>query len=198
MLGSGFGHLYPAENSELAGKISEQGAVISELPLDRKPDKTTFPMRNRIVSALTLGTLVIEAGPRSGALLTARCAAEHDRIVFAVPGRIDAPGSRGPHGLIRDGARLVTGVDDVLEELECLLPRRKQDKEGTVAKPVVSLTLSDVEQSLVDLLEEGEQPVDTLIRGTQLPAARVNAVLIGLEMKKVVRMLPGRLVERVR
>jgi len=194
VLGGALDCLYPAENRGLAREIAGQGAVLSEFPFGRRPDKTTFPMRNRIVSGLTLGTVVVEAGPASGALITAAQALEQGRAVMAVPGRIDQPSSAGPHRLIRDGARLVECVDDILDELDCLLPSAAATGRPPAAAAV---PLSGEEQSLLEELEQGEQDVDVLIRATGLAAARVNALLMGLEMKKQVRMLPGRMVERV-
>jgi len=114
--------------------------------------------------------------------------------VMAVPGRIDTPAAAGPHRLIRDGARLVEGVEDILDELDCLLPTAATTGRAT---PAAAAPLSGEEQSLMKELEQGEQDVDVLIRATGLAPARVNALLMGLEMKKQVRMLPGRIVERV-
>ena len=195
VLGGALDCLYPPSNAGLAGDIAERGAVLSEFPFGRRPDKTTFPMRNRIVSGLSLGVLVVEADRRSGAMITAREALEQGRSVLAVPGRIDSPSSRGCHALIRDGARLVSSVDDVLAEFEFLFTGCP----GTEAeKPRVTADLSDEERAILDCLEEGEQQVDGLIRDSGLAPGRVSALLIGLEMKKMVRMLPGRSVEKIR
>lgn len=195
VLGSALDCLYPPSNRGLALRIAETGVVMSEFPFGREPDKTTFPMRNRIVSGLSLGTVVVEAGDRSGALITATQANEQGRTVFAVPGRIDSPVARGPHRLIRDGARLVERVDDILEELEFMIPRERGTAHETAT---AELKLTDVEATVIELLEEGGLGVDTLIRRASLAAAQVNSVLIGLEMKRLIRMLPGRIVERVR
>lgn len=125
VIGSALDKLYPPENEGLAEEISGQGAVISEFPLGREPDRTTFPYRNRIVSGLCLGTCVVEAPPKSGALLTADIALEQGRSVFAVPGRVDSPTSRGTNRLIKNGARLVEDVEDIIEEFEFLITDRK-------------------------------------------------------------------------
>ncbi|MBL8889447.1 MAG: DNA-protecting protein DprA [Planctomycetaceae bacterium] len=126
VLGSGLLNIYPPEHTELAKEISQHGAVLSELPLHRPPHAGAFPQRNRIVSGLSLGVLVIEASSRSGALITARLAMEQNREVFAIPGRIDSRGSHGCHDLIRDGATLVQSVEDILDTL------------GPLAEPVVA------------------------------------------------------------
>ena len=194
VIGSGLDSIYPAENAELAKQISEHGAVISEYPLGRPPDRTTFPYRNRVVSGLSMGVVVVEAGLNSGALNTADHALEQGRSVFAVPGRIDSPGAKGVHRLIKNGARLVDDVDDVLQEFEFLIPPEKK-KQAAVLDARPEVQLSGDEQSVVRALWEGSLDVDSLTRKTALKMATMNSLLIGLEMKRVVRMLPGRMVE---
>lgn len=193
VLGGAIDCMYPASNRDLAREISEHGAVLSEFPFGRKPDKTTFPMRNRIVSGLVMGVVVVEAGPGSGAMITVDQALEQGRCVFAVPGRIDNRLSTGPHYLIRNGARLVEGVDDILDELDCLVPASSKKGRSSPA-PV---RLSEEEQCLVSHLADGEQSLDVLTRAAGLSSARVSALLIGLEMKKQIRMLPGQIVELI-
>ena len=194
VLGGALDKLYPSENNLLAERIAEQGAVMSEFPFGREPDRTTFPMRNRIVSGLSMGVVVVEAGFKSGALHTTDSALEQGRTVFAVPGRVDSPSSRGAHQLIKNGAKLVEDVDDILQEFEFLVPPEKQKAQPHLeARPEVQL--SDEEQAIVKALWQGEQDVDTLAREAGLNTARVSALLIGLEMKRVIRMLPGRIVE---
>jgi len=197
VLGGALDCLYPTENADLARDIARHGAVLSEFPLSRKPDKTTFPMRNRIISGLSMGILVVEAGLGSGALITVNQALDQGRSVFAVPGRIDSPSSRGTHQLIKNGARLIESVDDILDEFEFLIPPgpRNNATSGTVSSRP---QLLPEEERIVSALEEGEQDLDTLTRTTGLPAARVSALLIGLEMKRMVRMQPGRIVELIR
>lgn len=194
VLGGGLDCLFPPENAALADAIAKQGAVLTEYPIGRAPDKTTFPVRNRIVSGMSLGVVVVEADVTSGAMITARQAGEQGRTVFAVPGRVDSFGSRGPHQLLKAGARLVESVEDILEEMGELLPP------GAGRAPTAgaeALRLTEDEKTLVDLLEaEGEMDVDTLIRRSGRNAGQVSAVLLGLEMKRVVRMLPGQRVAR--
>ena len=193
VLGSALDTLYPPANADLAREIAQQGAVISELPLGRRPDKTTFPMRNRIVSGMSKGVLVIEAGHKSGALITARQANEQGRTVFAVPGRIDAPGAQGCLHLIRDGATMVTCIDDIVREYEFL--NLRMEDAPTRARPAPVL---DADESiLVDLLKHEEQHVDALIRASGMNATQISTLLLALEMKKVVRMLPGKSVALV-
>jgi DNA processing protein len=194
VLGSGLDKLYPPESEELAEAIAGQGAVISEYPIGREPDRTTFPYRNRVVSGLCMGLLVVEAGAKSGALHTADSALEQGRSVFAVPGRIDSAASRGTHRLLQNGARLVTDVKDIVEEFETLIPMSKLEEKPVVqALPAIELT--EEEQAITKALLGGSLSVDEVSRQAGLPSARLSALLIGLEMKRVVRMLPGRLIE---
>ena len=127
VMGGGFDHIYPASNVSLCDGIAEAGAVVTELPLSKRPDKSTFPMRNRIVSGISRGVVVVEAGCKSGALITASEALDHGRQVFAVPGRIDSPRSFGTNTLIRDGAKLVCSVDDILEEFGDMFRAQRND-----------------------------------------------------------------------
>ena len=194
VIGSGLDNIYPPENAELARQISERGAVISEFPLGRQPDRTTFPYRNRVVSGLSMGVVVVEAGANSGALNTTDHALEQGRSVFAVPGRIDTPGAKGSHKLIKNGARLVEDVDDILQEFEFLIPPEKK-KQAAALDERPEVQLSGDEQAVVRALWEGSLDVDSLTRKAALKMATMNSLLIGLEMKRVVRMLPGRMVE---
>ena len=192
VLGGALDRLYPEENRALADAIAQQGAVISEFPLGRAPDRTTFPMRNRIVSGLSLGVLVIEAGATSGALITAGQALDQGRSVFAVPGRIDSPAARGSNRLIKNGAKLVDALDDILEDFEYLIAPKPG---GSARAPATALPpLTDPEQQIVSALIDGERSMDELSRQTGLTAAAMSVLILGLEMKRVVRLLPGRLV----
>ena len=206
VIGSGFDHLYPDENTGLAERIAEHGAVLSEFPFARKPDKTTFPMRNRIVSGISRGVLVIEAGLRSGAMITASQAMEQGRSVFAVPGRIDSYASAGTNALLKDGAGLVTGAGDILEHFEMLFPLPARQAADPSAPgedrgmPVATgrPDLNGDETRVITLLEGGEMGVDVLIRESGIRPAVMASLLVGLELKKVVRMLPGRQVTLIR
>ena len=163
--------------------------------MGRAPDRTTFPYRNRIVSGLSMGVVVVEAGVKSGALMTAEQALDQGRTVFAVPGRTDSASSKGPHKLIKQGARLVEDVDDILHEFEFLIPPEKKRKAEGGLDARAEVPLAPEEQTLVRALWEGPVDVDTLVRRTGLKVARVSSLLIGLEMKRVIRMLAGRQVE---
>ncbi len=192
VFGCSLDKVYPPENAALAERIVEDGGVLlSEFPLGTPPDRQTFPMRNRIVSGLSRGVLVIEAGKDSGALITARMALEQGRTVFAVPGRIDQPFSRGCHQLIKEGAKLVEEVEDVLGEFEFLFPEVARPAE----RPAVE-QLSDTERKVFEVLGAEELHVDTIIRKCGLPSGEVQSSLLRLEMRKLARQLPGRVYVR--
>jgi DNA processing protein len=194
VLGSALDRLYPEENAELADAIAEQGAVISEYTMGREPDRTTFPYRNRVVSGLSMGTVVVEAGINSGAVITATVALEQGRSVFAVPGRADMPGARGCHKLIKEGACLCEDIDDILQEFEMLIPEAKAKvAEAMPRRPDVPLAAD--EQAVVKALWKGALDVDSLARSANLNSAQLSSLLLGLEMKRVIRMRPGRIVE---
>ncbi len=197
VMANGLSQIYPPEHEELARQISGAGAVISEMPMRQGPLAGLFPQRNRIISGLCLGVVVIEATPRSGSLSTAHHAMEQNREVFAVPGPVDSLSSQGCHRLIRDGARLVETVDDILEELGPLVHEvRTSDEEPAVRHPV-ELTLSEHERSLLGQLDDQPLPVDALIAKTRLSASQVLATLSVLEMRRLIRRLPGQHFVRV-
>jgi DNA processing protein len=195
VLGGALDCLYPPENGALARQISESGAVISEYPMGRQADRQTFPYRNRIVSGMSMGLLVIESGIKGGSMHTADAALEQGRTVFALPGRVDCPGARGPHYLIKQGAKLVERVDDILEEFEFELPldARRAPVDEVAARPEVPL--SDQERKVVELLWKEPMEVDDMVRSTGWKSHELSGLLLGLEMKRVIRMLPGRIVE---
>jgi DNA processing protein len=188
VLGSGLDTIYPPENHRLAQEIVQHGALVSEYFFGTKPDAVNFPRRNRIISGMTFGALVIEAGEESGALITAQTALEQGRDVFAVPGSIFSPKSLGPHRLIQDGAKLVISVDDILSEL----PQQLEmfSKSQTAAPPAV--LLNEIEQKVMALLSHEPVHVDLLARQAGLPSAQLLAVLLELEFKNAVKQLPGK------
>lgn len=186
VLGSGVDVIYPSEHRSLAAEIPSQGAVISEFPLGSKPDAVHFPYRNRVISGLTLGTVVVEAAENSGSLITARFALEQNREVFAVPGVITSVRSRGPHRLIKDGAKLVENVDDILQEIAPSL-LRTSTAPATEPQP----PLEPHEALLIRQFEHDPLHVDLLIAKSGLTPARVLEVLLGLELKGLVTQLPG-------
>lgn len=195
VLGAAMDQLYPPENAELADAIAQNGAVVSEYPLGRQADRQTFPYRNRIISGLSQGVLVVEAGGKSGSLHTADAALEQGRSVFAIPGRIDHPSARGPNRLIKNGAKLVDNVADILEEFELLIPpgELEEPEKQPAARP--EIPLSEEEKRLVEILWQGAQDIDSLAREAGFTSAEISGVLLGLEMKRVVKILPGRIVE---
>jgi len=195
VLGGALDRLYPPECAPLAERIADgRGAILSEYTMGREPDRTTFPYRNRVVSGLSMGVVVVEADTQSGAMITAGQALDQGRAVFAVPGRVDSSASRGAHRLLKNGAKLVEDAADIFEEFEYLIP---PDRAASAAAPRAEWPFAfDAEEAaVVAALARGGLDVDSLARQTGLPAARMGALLIGLEMKRVVRMLPGRQVE---
>ena len=192
VIGCGIDTVYPPENKQLADEIvAKGGAVVSEFPFGVKPDKQHFPMRNRIISGWSLGVVVVEANLKSGALITAKQAMEQGREVFAVPGRADSVQSRGTHRLIKDGAKLTEDAEDILTEFEYLLPKRAQVAAADApARPALQFT--EHEARVLAQITNEETPVDEIIRGSGLTSACVSATLLALEMKRVVRQLPGR------
>lgn len=195
VLGAAIDQLTPPENAELADAIAQHGAVVSEYPLGRQADRQTFPYRNRIISGLSQGVLVVEAGVKSGSLHTADAALEQGRSVFAIPGRIDHPSAKGTNRLIKNGAKLVDNVGDILEEFELLIPpgQMEEPEKQPSARPEVPLSAG--EKKLVEALWKGPLDVDSLARETGMTSAEISGFLLGLEMKRVIRMLPGRIVE---
>lgn len=187
-LGCGVDVAYPYENRDLAQAISGSGALLSEYPLTAPPDAWHFPSRNRIVSGLSLGVVVIEAPLKSGALITVECALDQNREVFAVPGNVENFRNRGPHALIKDGAKLVESVDDILAELRPGTAQRTLDLEVEEAPPP---DLTPAEAALLALLGADPKPIDDLILEANLPAGQVSSTLTMLELKGVARRLPG-------
>ncbi len=205
VLGGALDRLFPRENQKLARDMTQKGgAVISEYPFGRQPDRQTFPMRNRIVSGLCKGVLVVEASTTSGTLITVGQALDQNRSVMAVPGRIDSPVSQGCHKLLREGARLVTTADDVVQELQDLLAgmrlrisgAKRTDEEGKTAAALPRAVLTPDEQAVMKQVDTQGTHVDEIIRGSGLDAGKVNALLVGMQIKRLVRLLPRGIVAR--
>lgn len=195
VIGAGHGKLYPPENKALAERIAEQGAVVSEFPVDYPPDKQSFPLRNRIVSGWCCGVIVTEAPARSGALITAQQAAEQGRTVYAVPGNIDRPSSHGCNRLIQEGAKLIMDGADVLDDLMSLFPTQPLAPKTEEAKPAAALSVD--EQRIYDALGTSEIHINELAASTGLAMSVISATLMKLEMKRVVKPLPGKFYVRL-
>jgi DNA processing protein len=190
VIGSGLSKLYPPENAALAEKIrSGNGAIVSEFSMEIEPDRQTFPMRNRIISGWSQGLLVVEAGANSGALISVAQALEQGRNVYAVPGHINAPTAIGSNRLIQQGAKLVMDASDILDDLQILLPESKPSPEAAVrALPA----LSDDERRVYEAIHESETSIDDIATKAELPSGAVSSTLLRLELKKLVKQLPGK------
>mgnify|MGYP002065833458 FL=1 len=189
VLGCGLGVTYPPEHAELADQIAEQGALISEFSIFTPPKPGHFPQRNLIISGLARGIVVIEAGLKSGALITANYALEQGREVFAVPGQVTSRSSRGCHQLIKAGAKLTEGWEDILEEIELQMTPGSQ----VVRDPTpVSRSLAQEEILIIDAMEAGPMQIDDLIGRTQLPAGQMASLLLSLMLKGMIEELPGK------
>jgi DNA processing protein len=196
VLGSGVLNVYPPEHGELALSVVGSGAIVSETPPHSAPYKGSFPQRNRIISGLSLGVIVVEAPPSSGALSTAKHAREQGREVFAVPGRVDSRVSRGCHRLIRDGAKLVESIDDVLEELGPLVAATPTASGQAIHHPA-ELSLNEIEQQVLAAIPTEATAIDQVIVASRLPPPQVLATLSVLEMRRLVRRLSGGMVMRL-
>jgi len=189
VLGNGIDIIYPAENLNLYRQIEETGAIVSEFPFTRRADKQSFAMRNRIVAGICEAVVVVESDVAGGSMITARFAGEQGRLIFAVPGRIDQPTSAGCHQLIRDGATLLTSVDDILNELNYLDGLRPaaipEKKEGGTALAASNLTAE--EQKVYACFAGGSMvSIDTVSAQTGLPASQLSATLMMLELKRLI------------
>jgi len=197
VLGSGFERVYPAQNLKLFHKIAENGAVITEFPLNTEPEAHNFPLRNRIISGICLGTVIVEATKKSGSLITARLAAEQNREVFAVPGSIQSFKSIGTHTLIKQGAKLVEHAQDVIEELSPAIityaTENSVDK-NKIIEPVDPL--SPDESIVFDSLGPYQTHIDDLIRKISMEPGKISSILLKLELKGIVQQSPGKFFTR--
>ena len=201
VLGCGLDVVYPPENLKLYGQIPERGALISEFSLGTPPEARNFPIRNRIISGLALGVMVVEAGLKSGTGITVRYALDQGREVFAVPGPIDSPTSVGPHRLIQQGAKLVQDVEDIFQEFPGLakgpgplfgVPSRVSDTGGPTAAGTAAASPAAPEDPLLALLGSDPLSMEELLRATGLPAPQVLSRLTVLELEGLIRELPGK------
>ena len=196
VLGSGVERAYPSEHELLYRRIAAGGAVVSELPIGTRPMAFNFPARNRLISGLSLGVIVVEATEKSGSLITAASAVEQGREVFAVPGPVGSSRSRGSHRLIRQGAKLVETVEDVIEEIAPqLLPRVGGVGPGA---PALAPNASEASRKIFALLSDGSMHVDQVIEKTGLPAARVLETLLELELQGLLQQAPGQIYSATR
>ncbi len=196
VLGSGVLKIYPPEHKKLSEEVIAQGALLSEYPPLAPPQGHAFPQRNRIITGLCLGVLVVEAGESSGALISARHAMEQGREVFAMPGPIDSIESRGCHRLIRDGVKLVERVEDILEELGPLAEPAQSAEDLPVHHPA-EMQLNEIEKQVLYAITKETGSIDNVIVASGLPAHRVLAILSVLEMRKLIRRVSGNLVARI-
>lgn len=191
VLGGGLARIHPQDHIPLIKQIIQtSGAVITEFPMEFSPTRWSFPMRNRIISGLSQGVLVVEAGLRSGSLITAKCALDQGRTVFAVPGEADNPQAKGTNQLIKDGAKLTTSFDDILEEFE-FLPRL-QAEEQREEQEEFNQELSEDEQTVITALKKGALSADQLASETNIPPGALLALLMKLEIKRLITQLPGK------
>jgi len=198
VMGCGLAHVYPLENKELMQEIEENGCIISEFPMLTFPYSFNFPRRNRIISGLSLGVLVVEASKRSGALITADFALEQGREVFAIPGRMDSPFAKGTNNLIRQGAKIVTNIEDILEEFSIELKERNF-KEGDLIheESNFDLSISDEEKDIYRLIGNTPQHIDEIASKKGDDLSKTASILLQLELKRLVKALPGKIYKQL-
>ncbi len=189
VLGCGVNVIYPRENRNLFRQIIDHGAVLSEFPMGSPPEGAHFPKRNRIISGLSLGVVVVEASAESGSLITAGYALEQGREVFAIPGNVGTAGSRGTNQLIKDGAKLVESSEDILEEI---LPQWKRGEGRLVEIKSPELNLPEEERKLFEVFKETPLHIDTIIQESRLEPGKVSSLLLNLELKGLLSQSPGK------
>lgn len=190
VLGNGINIVYPRENKKLMEQISEKGLLVSEFPLDAPPLPQNFPLRNRIISGLSLGVVVVEAGIKSGSLLTAQFALEQGREVFAVPGNITSAYSRGTNELVKQGAKIVIGVEDILEEFNL-----REDVQQKIEENLMS-SLTEEEKEVYDFICEAPRDIEEIAGYVKIKISKVNAILSSLMLKGMIEKLPGNKYEK--
>ena len=188
VLGCGIDYIYPPENRKLAREIEESGAIITEFPFSTLPEKQNFPRRNRIISGLSLGTVVVEAAEKSGALITADFALEQGREVFAVPGNITSTLSRGTHNLIKQGAKLVSNYHDILEELSTIVEQKPEQQKININQ----YSLSEEEKIIYEIINNEPIQIDEIIEESKLSASKVSEILLNLELKDLIKEIEGK------
>jgi DNA processing protein len=193
VFGSGLDVIYPPENKKLTEEIVSSGAIISEFFLGTKPEAPNFPRRNRLISGLSLGVVIVEAGAKSGALLTAGCALEQNREVFAIPGNLDSKNSEGTNALIKQGAKLVTRVEDILEELKITL---RGDKSSAVQTKQDLSGLSETEQNIYKFISDEPSHIDKIASQASVGVPQALSSLLSLELKGWVKQLSGKMFVR--
>ncbi len=189
VFGCGLSQTYPAENASLRKKIAAQGALVTEFPVTMRPERSNFPARNRIISGLAHGTLVVEAGEKSGALITVQFALEQGREVFALPGNITSPKSRETNRLIKNGAKLVDSPEAIVEELPAAV---REQLRIPGSEPAATPELTTLERDIISFLGHEEQHIDRIIENSRLSPAQVSATLVQLELKGCVRQMNGK------
>lgn len=188
VLGCAINQIYPRENALLYRNIEQEGVIISEYPIGTGMRPGMFPQRNRIIAGLSLGVTVVEAAEDSGSLITVEFAVDESRDVFAVPGPIDSNQSSGVHKLLKDGAKLVTRVDEIVEDYKHML---SAEEKGAMKKPVPTFSLTDEEGEIVRKLSNEPVSIDALLEDSQFTFGHLHAVLLSLVMKKAIKQLPG-------
>jgi len=188
VLGCGVDHIYPPENRRLAQEIQESGAVISEFPFSTLPERQNFPRRNRIISGLSLGTVVVEAAEKSGALITADFALDQGREVFAIPGNINSPLSNGSHNLIKQGAKLVNNYQDILEEIHMAITQKTAEKDMAVK----DISLTAEEKVIYEIITKEPTQIDEIIKASNISAGKVSEILLNLELKDLIKEIEGK------
>ena len=192
VLGSGIDVVYPPENRNLYESIAEHGAVVSEFPIGTEPNAYNFPARNRIISGLSLGVLVVEASLKSGSLITARLALEQGRDVFAVPGNVHSYKSKGTHRLLKEGAKLVESAQDIRDEIRVNASEAALEE----TQPDAAVDLNPESRSVYQLLQEAPVQIDEIIAHTGFASSQVSAILLDLELNGLIRQLPGKRFEK--